>query len=351
MSELRHDPLTDRWVIISPERGVRPLDTLRTPDKSKTGFCPFCPGNEDKTPLPELYAVFKNGEIRREIDNREAIRSDWLVRVIPNKYPALQPIGGLKRKGIGVFDRMNGIGAHEICIESPEHEIDISMLPIDHIVLVLNSLKYRMIDLERDPRFRYLSLFKNKGGDAGASLEHSHWQLNALPITPSEIARELYCSKIHFNEKERCLICDILSQELESGERIVESNEAFVVMSPFAARFPAELFIAPAPDIHSESFLASDDDLIRALASVLQRTLLRIIHKYDDPPYNIVLHTAPFFRRRKNDHGETIKEDYHWHFHIIPRIAKIAGFEIGNDCNINTVLPEEAARLLREAAI
>lgn len=355
MSELRHDPLTDRWVIISPERGARPFDAFKNGayEDKKVDSCPFCPGNEDKTPLPEIFAILNNGQLRHSVSDRSLIKPDWSIRVIPNKYPALQPEAKLKRKGMGVFDKISGVGAHEICIESQDHGAEIPLLPVNQIITVLGVLKLRMKDLEKDPRFGYLSLFKNRGLDAGASLEHPHWQLNALPITPSEVSRELRSSEDHFSEKERCLICDILSQEIESNERIVEVNEAFVVLSPFASRFAGELFIAPVPDdSHNHSFPDSDDFAISMLASILQRTLLRLLRKYNDPSYNIVLHTAPIFRPTSRDaRFLNIKEDYHWHVHIFPRIAKIAGFELGNDCFVNTVPPEEIARLLREAAV
>ncbi len=352
MSEFRHDPLTDRWVVISPERAVRPFDSFRNSDyKDKPDPCPFCPGKEDKTPVPEIFAVLKNGEFRHSISDRSLINSDWLTRVVPNKYPVLKPEARLSRKGIGVFDKISGVGAHEIFIESQEHTAEISVLSLQQVIIILTTIRLRMNDLEKDSRFRYLSLYKNKGESAGASLEHPHWQLNALPIVPSEVVRELQTSKIRYDEKERCLICDILSQEIESSERVIEANEAFVVLAPFASRFAGELFIAPSPDSHHYSFLGADNQTIETLASVLQRTLTRLIKKYNDPDYNITLHTAPFFRRRKNNSGETIKEDYHWHFHILPRIGKIAGFEFGTDCFINTVPPEEVAQLLREAAV
>ena len=351
MSELRRDPLTDRWVIISTERAARKNDTNES-KKPKMGFCPFCPGNEDKTPLPEIYSVQKNGCSRHNVFDAEQIKkSDWRVRVVPNKFPALQIESPGKRKAEGLYDKMGGLGAHEVIIETTEHVSEIPDLPLHQVVLILNTLKLRMHDLERDIRFRYLSLFKNKGEDAGASLQHPHWQLTALPITPSEVARELRCCKAHYDEKERCLICDLLSYELEKGERIVESNEAFVVLAPFASRFAGELFIAPSPDAHYHDFTGADDKTMEMLAPVLQRSLTRLSRKFNDPPYNIYMHTSPFWRKPRNWHGETIKDDYHWHIHIEPRMGKIAGFELGNDCCINTASPESVAKLLREAAV
>jgi UDPglucose--hexose-1-phosphate uridylyltransferase len=350
MSELRHDPLTDRWVVISPERAGRPRDVPQS-DKSKLTFCPFCPGNEDKTPTPEIFAVLENGSTRRDTVDPEQIRSDWRLRVIPNKFTALRLEDPLRRRGDGLYDKVGGFGAHEIVVEGRDHQCEIDSLPLEQVILILNILKLRMTDLEKDPRFRYLSVFKNKGNNAGASLEHPHFQLIGLPITPSEVARELRCSMEHYLEKDRCLICDILLQEMEKGERIIDGDESFVVLSPYAARFSGEIFIAPSPDEHSHSFPETDIRKIEKLAVILQRTLLRLKRKYNDPPYNIALHTAPFFNRKTDSNGESIKQDFHWHIHIFPRIHNIAGFELSNDCYINTYSPEAVAETLRGAEV
>lgn len=357
MSELRHDPLTDLWVIIAPERGTRPFDICSQQlEKSKLTFCPFCPGHEDKTPLPEIYALLNDDNSRNGTQNKEWILPNWEIRVVPNKFPALQVEKTPKKEAVGLYDKIDGFGAHEIIIEGREH-VEIPYLSINQNVSILKTVRDRMRDLKKNPRFRYLSLFKNKGDDAGASLQHPHWQLIGLPITPSGVARELRYCKDYYDVKDRCLICDILRQEIKSGERIVETNEKFTVLAPFASRFAGELFISPVPDLHlpaeelySHSFLETDDKMIEALASILQRTLLRLSRKYNDLPYNIKLHTSPFWQHGRNGRGESVKQDYHWHFHIYPRIDKIAGFEL-DDCFINTMPPEGVARILREAAI
>ena len=274
-----------------------------------------------------------------------------LLGLFPINFRRFSQVAAAKKKGVGLYDVIEGIGADEIIIEGPEHSLETQFLSPRHFFSVLQIMKGRMCDLEKDKRFEYLSLYMNKGEASGASLEHSHWQLNAYPIKPPEITRELDCCKIHYEKRGRCLICDIFYQELESGTRIVEANEVFVVLSPFAPRFAAELFISPSPEFHKHSFLESDDYILEALASIFQKTLMRLARVFNNPPYNICLHTTPFFRRQTNSHGATIKDDYHWHFHITPRIDKIAAQEISNDIFINTMLPEEVARLLREVKV
>ncbi len=182
MPELRKDPITSRWVIIATERGKRPVDFAPTaPDPEGQG-CPFCPGQESRTP-PEIYAFRES--------NSAPNGPGWGVRVVPNKFPALRIEGELGKEGSGVFDKMNGIGAHEVIIESPDHHATLEQQPIEHIAKVLEIYKLRMQDLMRDMRFRYILIFKNHGRSAGASLPHPHSQLIATPVTPKRVKEEL----------------------------------------------------------------------------------------------------------------------------------------------------------------
>ncbi|HVA89114.1 MAG TPA: DUF4931 domain-containing protein, partial [Chloroflexota bacterium] len=201
MPELRKDPITGRWVIISSDRGKRPTDYGRAPvTTSDKGFCPFCYGNEGKTP-PEILAYRPEGGPNTP---------GWTVRVVPNKFPALGIEGELARQGEGVYDRMNGIGAHEVIIETPDHHLSLAALPTKNIEDVLWAFRDRMLDLKKDPRFRYILVFKNHGEQAGASLEHSHSQLIALPIVPRSILEQANGAKQYFDYKERCIYCDII---------------------------------------------------------------------------------------------------------------------------------------------
>jgi UDPglucose--hexose-1-phosphate uridylyltransferase len=341
MPELRHDPIQKRWVIIATERGRRPDDFPRNEAASPDGLCPFCEGNESKTP-PEITAI-RNGTGPNQ--------PGWEVRVVPNKFPALRIEGGLERRGLGAYDRMNGVGAHEVIIETPNHALNMADAPLDHIYKVLRMYRERLADLLRDQRFKYVLIFKNHGAAAGASLAHPHTQLIATPVTPLTLVEELDAAKEHYRDKERCLFCDLIHQELDSGHRVVIAADQFVVLAPFASRFPFELFIAPRN--HHHSFAEAGDDMLYHLAVVMKETLLRIKKCLKDPPYNFVIHTIPNVKAR-HKHGsdwETIELDYHWHIEFIPRLTQVAGFEWGTGFYINPTAPEDAAKYLRDTEL
>lgn len=332
MPELRKDPITRRWVIIATERARRPSDFARPPVVPSTnGSCPFCYGNEALTP-PEIVAYGRNGAAPNS--------PGWAVRVVPNKFPALGIEGSLDRQGIGVFDRMNGIGAHEVIIETPDHTRTLAMLSEEQIELVLTAYRDRMVDLKRDVRFRYILIFKNHGEAAGASLEHTHSQLIALPVIPRQVSEEVENAEKYFFEKERCLFCDIIRQELEDGVRVIAQNTHCVALAPFAPRFPFETWILPRR--HSSCFEEDAPEVYRATASMLRDILQRLDAVLSRPPYNYVIHTSPVGRER-NEH-------YHWHIEMMPTLTKVAGFEWGTGFYINPTPPEEAARFLREAS-
>jgi UDPglucose--hexose-1-phosphate uridylyltransferase len=342
MPELRHDPIQRRWVIIATERGRRPDDYPRQEESVVGGFCPFCEGNESKTP-PEIAALRRNSSGPNQ--------PGWDVRVVPNKFPALRIEGNLDRKGLGLFDRMNGVGAHEIIIETPQHDLNLADASVEQIQRVLWMYRARLQDLLRDTRLKYVLIFKNHGASAGASLSHPHTQIIATPVTPLALAEELNSAKEHYQDKERCLFCDIIQQELESGERIVVSNDQFLALTPFAARFPFEIFLAPRN--HHHSFAEISDDMIRNLAMVLKEVLLRIKKCLNDPAYNFLIHTIPntASRKRRANYWETIEVDFHWHLELIPRLTRLAGFEWGTGFYINPTAPEEAAKYLREVEL
>src|SRR5262245_18166707 len=285
MPELRKDPVVGRWVIISTERSRRPTNFSPARPQRAAGFCPFCPGSEDKTP-PEVYAVRSNGAGPNG--------DGWQVRVVPNKFPALQIEGNLDRRGEGLYDKMNGVGAHEVVIEGPDHSLDLADLDVGHIEQVLIAYRERVIDLHRDRRFRYVLIFKNHGAQAGATLEHTHTQLIATPIIPKSIQEELEGSRRYYELKERCVFCDIVAQETadNNGRRVVTMNDRFVVLEPFAPHFPFETWILPRK--HDDSFhMLSDDSEYRDLAVILKDTLQRLNQALERPPFNFVIHTAP----------------------------------------------------------
>ncbi len=332
MPELRKDPITGRWVIISTDRAKRPTDFLHEPAPGRSGFCPFCQGNEDKTP-PEILAYRSNG-------NRPNAPG-WSVRVVPNKFPALGIEGDLNRQGEGLFDKMNGVGAHEVIVETPEHSETLASLPEKRVEDVLWAFRDRMLDLQKDKRFRYILIFKNHGQAAGASLEHSHSQLIALPIVPVQVREEVEGSKNYYNYKERCIYCDIIRQELDSGVRVISENQDFLTVAPYAPRFPFETWMLPRQ--HESAFENSQTHLYENLARELKSLLMRMEKVLEMPSYNLVLHTSPV--------KEANNVYYHWHLEMMPKLTKVAGFEWGTGFYINPTPPEEAAKFLREAQL
>jgi UDPglucose--hexose-1-phosphate uridylyltransferase len=334
MPEFRRDPITGRWVIISTERGRRPADFGPPPDRKRGGFCPFCPGNEEKTP-GEIFAIGEPG--------RRPNTPGWHVRVVPNRFPALRVEGDLDRTGDGMYDRMNGVGAHEVIIETPDHAATLATLPPTRVLDVLRAFQARISDLRNDVRLRYALVFKNHGEAAGATLEHSHSQLIALPVVPKEVAEELEGMRGYYAYKERCLLCDVVRQETSQGARVVAEDAFTLVVEPFAPRFPFETWVMPRR--HAATFETAGREDLESLARLLSETLRRIDRVLASPPYNFVLHTFPL-------RGASVDPAaYHWHFEIIPKLTRVGGFEWGSDFFINPTPPEEAAKFLREAKI
>jgi UDPglucose--hexose-1-phosphate uridylyltransferase len=333
MPELRKDPVTGRWVIISTERRKRPHDfKLDMPIPTGQRFCPFCPGQEDKTP-PEVLSYRHNGGPPNT--------PGWEVRVVPNKFPALQVEGGLDRQGEGLFDRMNGIGAHEVIIETSEHGQTLATLPGVAVEKVLWAFRDRVADLKQDRRFRYILIFKNHGAAAGASLEHSHSQLIALPIVPRQVREEVDGAKQHYSFKERCVFCDIIRQEIAASVRLIAENGDFVALAPYAPRFPFETWILPRR--HQAHFEDAPRHEFETLARLIKGVLQRMNRTLVNPPYNLIVHSSPF--------SEQTGEFYHWHVEIMPKLTKVAGFEWGSGFYINPTSPEEAAQVLRDARV
>jgi UDPglucose--hexose-1-phosphate uridylyltransferase len=331
--ELRKDPIIGRWVIIAGDRSKRPSDFQREPVfKPSAKFCPFCYGNEAKTP-PEILAYRSNGN--------QPNAPGWSVRVVPNKFPALGIEGALGRQGEGMFDKMNGIGAHEVIIETPDHAQTLATLPEKGIEDVLWAFRDRMLDLRKDRRFRYILVFKNHRESAGASLEHTHSQLIALPIVPNAIREEVDGARQYWDYKERCIFCDIVRQEIDAEIRVISENDDFVTTAPYAPRFPFETWILPKH--HESTFENSPTHEIENLARSLKLLLNKVDTVLEQPAYNLVLHTAPL--------QEPATEYYHWHIEFMPRLTRVAGFEWGSGFYINPTPPEEAAQFLREASV
>ena len=332
MPELRKDPVIGRWVIIATERGKRPSDFGKEEEPHVGGICPFCPGHENTTP-PEILAYRETGT--------EPNTPGWRVRVVSNKFPALRIEGDLTRTGEGIYDKMAGVGAHEVVIETPDHTKTLADLEVKQVAEVLSACCERIDDLRKDPRMQYVLVFKNQGKRAGASLDHTHTQLIATPIVPNLVREEMHGSKSYFEYKERCIFCDIIRQELGDTRRLVGDNDGFIAIEPYAARFPFETWILPKK--HRTAFEKVRSEGIELLAEILRETLRRINVALARPPYNIVFHTGPL--------ATPELEFFHWHLEIMPRLTHVAGFERGSGFYINPTPPEEAAAFLRDVEV
>jgi UDPglucose--hexose-1-phosphate uridylyltransferase len=332
MPELRKDPIVSRWVIVATERAKRPFAPQAEALTSEAGPCPFCAGQESNTPN-EILAY-------RDRNTRPNERG-WRVRVVPNKYPALQIEGDLNKRGDGIYDKMNGIGAHEVIIECPDHVTSMASLSEESIREVFWVYRDRLVDLKKDPRFVYGMVFKNVGALAGASVEHTHSQLIVTPIVPINVWEEMNGSLEFYNYRGRCIYCDMIHQELASEKRIVLETAKFIAFAPFACRFPFETWILP--KTHSSHFENIHKIEVDELGTVLKTILLKLESALDKPAYNYIIHTAPF--------DSQLLPHYHWHIEVIPRLTRVAGFEWGTGFYINPVPPEQAASLLRERAV
>ena len=332
MPELRKDPILGRWIIISTERSKRPSDfNDKHAEKSENGFCPFDYGNEDKTPH-EILAIRKNGSLPD--------KPGWSLRVVPNKFPALKIEGDLNSEGNGMYDKMGGIGAHEVIIETSEHNRIMSSFSLQTMKEVLWTYRERIRDLKRDRRFKYILIFKNHGAAAGASLEHTHSQLIALPIVPITVEEELHGAKDYYEYKERCIFCDMIRQEITEKERLVTQNVDFIAFTPYASRFPFETWLLPRR--HFSHYETASDDMLESLANLFLEVIGKLDKALDYPSFNFILHTSPLTLDQI--------DYYHWHFEIIPVLTKVAGFEWGTGFFINPTSPEEAAAYLREVS-
>ena len=332
MSELRKDPVTGRWVIISTDRRKRPSDfRLESVIPGPNDSCPFCEGREEMTPR-ELLA-HRNGSAPNG--------PGWSLRVVPNQFPVLRVEGTLDRQGEGLFDKMNGIGAHEVIIECPFHEVSLANLSEDNIRDVLWVYHDRLVDLKKDPRLVYGMVFKNVGAAAGASLEHTHSQLIVTPIVPISVLEEMTGALEFFNYRDRCIFCDMIYQELSSEKRIVLETPNFVVFAPYASRFPFETWILPKN--HASHYENIQKKEVDELGTVLKLVLLKLESALDKPAYNNISHTSPFETQQL--------PHFHWHIEVIPRLTRVAGFEWGTGFYINPTPPEEAAQFPREVSV
>ena len=327
MSVLRRDPTTGRWVVFG---GAPP------PAHAPGDSCPFCEGNESMTP-PEVIAWGR--------PDRKPNGPGWQVRVVPNTRPLLRIEGTLRRSAEGLYDTTSGTGAHEIVIETPEHHRSLAALPQEQVARALRAWAERIRDLKKDPRFRSIFVFKNQGTLAGAGLpDHVHSQIMALPVIPMVLVELLAGARRHYQLKERCVTCDILREELDHGQRVVHVTDRFAALTPFASRHPYEFWVLPRE--HSADFETTDPAALDELAGLLRALLLRLEDILPEPAYNLFLYSSPNRDSRKG-YWTTLAQDFHWRIAVLPRVAQMAGFEVGSGFYANPVLPEDAANMLR----
>lgn len=342
MPELRQDYATKEWVIIATERAKRPHDFVKGRSDPPSlpvhdPNCPFCPGNEHLTP-GELFVLRDGGRGAEDKEASGTSATGWRVRVIPNKFPALVPDGRPKRSRHGLYLRMDGIGQHEVVIETPEHDKTLALLTLQQVTDVVRAYRARYRALNENPANELVLIFRNQGERAGTSLVHPHSQIVATPIVPVPIRRQLYEAERHYDAMGRCVYCDILAHELKVGERIVVDNEHFVAFVPYAAKGPFETHILPKN--HQASFGELSDEHLVDFAAVLRTVLRKLYFGLKSPDYNFAIITAPHYQQ-----GEP---HFHWHLRILPRLTTPAGFEMGTGMFINVSLPEENAQFLRQ---
>ena len=329
MAELRLEPVTRRWVVT----GKRPV----MPDaQASAGVCPFCPGNERLTP-------------KAVCEHRDA-KGAWTVRAFHDAAPVFRIEGGADRRGEGLYDRMNTLGAHELVVETPQHGVSLAQLPPEHIAKVIEVCRDRILDLKRDQRFRYVSLFKDQMPATPTLHGHAHAQILATPVLPVLVEAEFRWSQFHFRKKDRCLFCDILQQETQQQKRVVDQNSDFIALCPFASRSPYEMWVLPVR--HASSFEKDLDapERIRSFAAFLKSGLQRI-EKISDS-LHVVVHTEPNIGARGWPQGwwETLADDFHWHIEINPDVEGQRRYLGSDGFYFNPIPAEEAALVLRALA-
>jgi len=335
-NEIRKDYLLDRWVIIAGERAKRPTDfrakTSADETETKTKNCPFCPGNEKMTPPAVLLYLPNNNGIRKDTDHNGERRKDWLVRCIPNLYPALTSRRPVALTSNETFKRIDGVGVHEVIIESPRHTEHPNEAPLEQIELMIQAYVDRLKSLSQ---WNYVSIFRNHRKEAGASLSHAHSQIIATPMLPKTISDELVAVKAKYQRTGVCPYCKIIESE-RNGPRHIFENKSFIAFTPWASVYPFEFWLFPTR--HQHTLLQLQNGEKKDLANALRTCLNSLAKILNDPPYCYGFHIAP----TGEDH-----EYFHWHLEVYPKLTIQAGFEISTGMFINVTPPEIAAENLR----
>jgi UDPglucose--hexose-1-phosphate uridylyltransferase len=335
-NEIRKDYLLNRWVVIAKERKKRPTDFVKKPIEREEGVCPLCPGNEHMTPPAVLLYLSSDGQVRKEMDQNGLRNKDWLVRVVPNAYPAFTPPSEetVMVKESPVLARATG--HHEIVIESPRHDEHPGAARVSQLVHVINAYLDRLTDLSAKPYVKHVTIFRNHGIESGASLSHVHTQLIATPFIPRILEEELEASKSFWTQNRECRLCNVLAKEQE-GPRFIWENSSFVVFAPWASVNPLEFWVLPKR--HQSNMMTMSGGEVEDLAETMRICLGGLRSLLNNPPYNFGFHTLL---------NEDAQDCYHWHLEVYPRLAVWAGFEKSTGMFINTISPEDAASELRK---
>jgi len=339
-NELRKDYLLNRWVVIATERGRRPTDFAKQRnERAKTSTCPLCPGNEHITPPAVLVYFSFCGGIRKDKEQGDFRHKNWLVRVIPNLYPAFSLLRDPNDQ-VQIMRSDNfgyAVGHHEVLVESPNHIGHPADAELSQLVHLINAYKDRLGEMAIKPYVKYVQIFRNHGLEAGASLSHAHSQIISTPFVPRIIAEEQSASKNHWNQHKQCAFCDIIQKE-KTSQRFIGDNDSFTVFAPFASVHPMEFWIIPKR--HAANFLDLTQMETEAFAETLKAAMKALKNLVNDPPYNYGFHLAI---------DKDAEEYYHWHLEVYPQLAIWAGFEKSTGIYINTVTPETAAQELKKA--
>ena len=332
MSEMRFNSITLDWVIMAPDRALKPND-FEHPKKERTqplmhrSDCPFCPGNEAETETEICHVTGPDG--------------GWSARVVLNRFPALTASEDLQRVSNGTFRSMAAAGSHEVVIEHPRHDLTLREMDVSQLASILWLYRERYRALAKMPHVESIIIFKNQGERAGTSLEHPHSQITAAPVVSSQVFARLSAARQFHKMQGACLYCRVLEDEMGVGDRVLETHPSFVAFVPYASLSPYHMWIFPR--VHEPSFGEINDADLHELAGVLSRQLRRMAVVADDPDYNFTIRTAPV--------AESTAGCFHWYLAIVPRVSYLAGFELGSGIFINSLRPELCAEMLRNAAI
>jgi UDPglucose--hexose-1-phosphate uridylyltransferase len=328
MPQLRKDPVTERWVIIATERARRPGNFVKRDENlndDSASDCKFCNSTE---------TAILNGH----------------TKVISHAGSFLSTDQKYSHKGKGLYDVVSGFGTHEVVIETSEHVANMADFSIEQIKYVLEAYKVRMIELQKNKLFQYIVAYKNYGESAGGrNIAHARSHIIATPIQPARVAEMFHGAKKYHREHGKCIYCDLIKQEKEKNERVVFETDHFIAIAPFAARFLFEITILPKE--HHADFTGNIEGKEGDLALMLKTMLMKFKVGLDDPAYNYVIHTAPLRHDREGEKWKTIKDDYHWHIELMPKLTQVAGFEKGTGFYINSIPPENTAQYLKEVDI